>query len=77
MYVLHSFIFPVILQGVNIGEGPSPFTGFYIWIEASTKSNSNLALGSFQAYDVQVALYDKCQPAVVNSTAHYKTEIQV
>ncbi|CAH2063434.1 unnamed protein product, partial [Iphiclides podalirius] len=83
-------LYTVSLQGVNSGEGATPFTGFTIWAEVydqqediddkENKDSSkprNQSLGVFQAYDTQTKLRDDCKPAVANATAHPKTDVQV
>lgn len=79
-------LFLVSLQGVDSGQGPTPFVGFTIWAELdeeakdstnSSNSTGSLVLGGFQAYDAQTKPYEFCKPAVGNATAHPKTEIQV
>lgn len=79
----------VSLQGVDSGQGPTPFIGFTIWAEleevttetdkiAAVKASlSNQSLGAFQAYDAHAKLHEICKPGVENATAHSKTEIQV
>lgn len=79
----------VSLQGVDSGQGPTPFIGFTIWAELEevtteadkvatvTTSLSNHSLGTFQAYDAHAKLHEFCKPGVENATAHSKTEIQV
>lgn len=76
----------VSLQGVDSGQGPTPFVGFTIWAEieeepikddSGTNSSANHVLGVFQAYDAQTKPHEVCKPAVGNATAHPKTEIQV
>lgn len=77
----------VSLQGVDSGQGPTPFVGFVIWAEVlddsenestnSTKPVNSLSYGAFQAYDAQTKTLEACTPAVDNATAHPKTEVQV
>lgn len=80
----------VSLQGVDSGQGPTPFSGFTIWAEISrdasktskiedSKSTAtpDLPLGTFQAYDAQTKIHQICAPAADNATGHPKTEIQV
>lgn len=83
------FITAVSLQGVDSGQGPTPFIGFTIWAEleavtaeadkgaVATTSLSNKSLGAFQTYDAHAKLHEFCKPGVENATAHSKTEIQV
>lgn len=87
------FYSTVSLQGVDKGEGPTPFSGFTIWaeralspLEAETTAAlgvtklppvTNISLGTFQTYDAQSKMHNACKPAVTNATAHSKTEIQV
>ncbi|KAJ8726909.1 hypothetical protein PYW08_015306 [Mythimna loreyi] len=84
-------LYTVSLQGIDSGQGPTPFIGFSIWVEIkldqpkTDKSGSqpnvteasNLTLGTFQAYDAQAKIKEVCSPAVDNATAHPKTEVQV
>ncbi|XP_068627993.1 spondin-1-like [Battus philenor] len=81
-------LYTVSLQGVDSGEGATPFTGFTIWAELYEQNEQkqditdihklrNQTRGAFQAYDAQTKLYEECKPAVGNATAHPKTEIQV
>uniref|UniRef100_A0A2A4JGL1 Spondin-1 n=1 Tax=Heliothis virescens TaxID=7102 RepID=A0A2A4JGL1_HELVI len=84
-------LYTVSLQGVDSGQGPTPFIGFTIWVEikpdqAKTEKGSNpqnvteasnLTLGTFQAYDAQAKIHEVCPLAVDNATAHPKTEVQV
>ncbi|KAJ2950723.1 hypothetical protein O0L34_g8985 [Tuta absoluta] len=78
-------LYTVSLQGVDSGEGPTPFLGFTIWVELEAtdvetelaQAHVNQSLGIFQAYDAQTKLHEYCKPAVDNATAHPKTEIQV
>ncbi|XP_026326573.1 spondin-1-like [Hyposmocoma kahamanoa] len=82
-------LYTVSLQGVDSGQGPTPFIGFTIWAEleevttevdkvaAITTPLSNQSLGTFQAYDAHAKLHEFCKPGVENATAHSKTEIQV
>ncbi|XP_028177243.1 spondin-1-like isoform X2 [Ostrinia furnacalis] len=80
-------LYTVSLQGVDSGQGSTPFVGFMIWAELDeeqkNESLDNLTtnqpqhLGSFQAYDAQTKPHESCKPAVDNATAHPKTEIQV
>lgn len=75
------------LQGVDSGQGPTPFVGFVIWAEVvgdsqndsknGTINTNTLAYGAFQAYDAQTKHLEECKPAVNNATAHSKTEVQV
>lgn len=73
------------LQGVDSGQGPTPFVGFLIWAELDDPGNESNddtprgppALGALQAYDTQTKLYEPCKPAVDNATSHPKTEVQV
>lgn len=83
------FLVIVSLQGIDSGQGPTPFIGFSIWVEikseqsktdkAETQSTeaTKLPLGTFQAYDAQAKIHEICSPAVDNATAHPKTEVQV
>ncbi|XP_022829704.1 spondin-1-like isoform X2 [Spodoptera litura] len=84
-------LYTVSLQGIDSGQGPTPFIGFTIWVEvksdqpkidkATNQSNetkaANLTLGTFQAYDAQAKIVEVCSPSVDNATAHPKTEVQV
>ncbi|XP_041972855.1 spondin-1-like [Aricia agestis] len=76
-------LYTVSLQGIDSGQGPTPFIGFVIWAELEeenenkTESPNLHQLGAFQAYDAQAKLYEACEPAVTNATSHPKTEIQV
>lgn len=84
-------MFIVSLQGIDSGQGPTPFIGFKIWVEVKPDQSkndksgntqnvteaSNLTLGTFQAYDAQAKIQEVCSPAVDNATAHPKTEVQV
>ncbi|KAJ0179252.1 hypothetical protein K1T71_004964 [Dendrolimus kikuchii] len=83
-------LYTVSLQGIDSGQGPTPFIGFTIWAEtfkdfAQNENNEDLqptspskpSLGTFQAYDAQTKLVEFCTPAVDNATAHPKTEVQV
>ncbi|KAM3968302.1 spondin-1 [Aphomia sociella] len=83
-------LYTVSLQGLDSGQGPTPFIGFTIWVEndkefvktstdeaESSNISLNLPLGGFQVYDAQTKSHDVCRPAVNNATAHPKTEIQV
>ncbi|XP_052751593.1 spondin-1-like isoform X2 [Galleria mellonella] len=82
-------LYTVSLQGLDSGQGPTPFIGFTIWVEidefvkteTSDEDNPNkslnLPLGGFQSYDAQTKQHEVCRPAVNNATAHPKTEIQV
>lgn len=88
-YISKVFHPAVSLQGVDSGQGSTPFIGFTIWAEleevttdadkvaAVTTPLSNQSLGSFQAYDAHAKLHEFCKPGVENATAHSKTEIQV
>lgn len=76
----------VSLQGVDSGQGPTPFVGFTIWAELDEEPRDDgtdnatanqMQLGTFQAYDAQTKPHETCKPAVDNATAHPKTEIQV
>ncbi|XP_063823751.1 spondin-1-like [Ostrinia nubilalis] len=80
-------LYTVSLQGVDSGQGSTPFVGFMIWAELDEEqknesldnltTNQQQHLGSFQAYDAQTKPHESCKPAVDNATAHPKTEIQV
>ncbi|OWR53357.1 f-spondin [Danaus plexippus plexippus] len=78
-------LYTVSLQGVDSGQGPTPFVGFLIWAELDDPGNESNddtprgppALGALQAYDTQTKLYEPCKPAVDNATSHPKTEVQV
>ncbi|XP_045459858.1 spondin-1-like [Melitaea cinxia] len=80
-------LYTVSLQGVDSGQGPTPFVGFVIWAEVvgdsqndsknGTINTNTLAYGAFQAYDAQTKHLEECKPAVNNATAHSKTEVQV
>ncbi|CAG4940448.1 unnamed protein product [Colias eurytheme] len=80
-------LYSVSLQGVDGGQGPTPFIGFIIWAELdhgfnSSANTTNITIsnespGIFQAYDAQTKPHESCMPAVDNATAHPKTEIQV
>ncbi|KAJ8724934.1 hypothetical protein PYW07_015892 [Mythimna separata] len=84
-------LYTVSLQGIDSGQGPTPFIGFNIWVEIkldqpktdkggsqpNVTEASNLTLGTFQAYDAQAKIQEVCSPAVDNATAHPKTEVQV
>ncbi|CAG9563579.1 unnamed protein product [Danaus chrysippus] len=78
-------LYTVSLQGVDSGQGPTPFVGFLIWAElddAGNESDDDIlkgppSLGALQAYDTQTKLYEPCKPAVDNATSHPKTEVQV
>ncbi|CAH0717275.1 unnamed protein product, partial [Brenthis ino] len=80
-------LYTVSLQGVDSGQGATPFVGFVIWAEVvedsenesinSTKTANSLSYGTFQAYDAQTKTLEACNPAVDNTTAHPKTEVQV
>ncbi|XP_049865204.1 spondin-1-like [Pectinophora gossypiella] len=78
-------LYTVSLQGVDSGQGPSPFIGFKMWAELEEVSDdidppsspANQSLGTFQTYDAHAKLQELCKPAVENATAHPKTEIQV
>ncbi|RVE48406.1 hypothetical protein evm_006967, partial [Chilo suppressalis] len=79
-------LYTVSLQGVDSGQGPTPFVGFTIWAEKDEESvkidvvNSsaiNQSLGAFQSYDAQTKPHDFCMPAVDNATGHPKTDIQI
>ncbi|CAG9090129.1 unnamed protein product [Plutella xylostella] len=79
-------LYTVTLQGVDTGEGPTPFIGFTIWAEMDTEQaddkkepdlSTNKSLGHFQAYDAQTKEHDYCIPAVTNATSHPKIEVQV
>lgn len=75
------------VQGVDSGQGPTPFGSFAIWSEIVedtdnektniTKRPNSHSLGTFQAYDAQTKTHDTCKSAVDNATAHPKTEVQV
>ncbi|KAL0839460.1 hypothetical protein ABMA28_016170 [Loxostege sticticalis] len=79
-------LYTVSLQGVDSGQGPTPFVGFTIWAELDEEPRDDgtdnatanqMQLGTFQAYDAQTKPHETCKPAVDNATAHPKTEIQV
>ncbi|CAH2268209.1 jg8215 [Pararge aegeria aegeria] len=77
----------VSVQGVDSGQGPTPFGSFAIWSEVveetenektnSTKIINSHSFGTFQAYDAQTKSHETCKSAVENATAHPKTEVQV
>ncbi|XP_026746917.1 spondin-1-like isoform X2 [Trichoplusia ni] len=82
-------LYTVSLQGIDSGQGPTPFIGFSIWVEIKSEQSktdkvetqsteaTKLPLGTFQAYDAQAKIHEMCSPAVDNATAHPKTEVQV
>ncbi|XP_045763791.1 spondin-1-like isoform X5 [Maniola jurtina] len=80
-------LYIVSVQGVDSGQGPTPFGSFAIWSEIvedpeneninSTKTSNSHSLGTFQAYDAQTKPHETCKSAVDNATAHPKTEVQV
>ncbi|XP_069355294.1 spondin-1-like isoform X3 [Maniola hyperantus] len=80
-------LYIVSVQGVDSGQGPTPFGSFAIWSETiedtenektnSTKTSNSHSLGTFQAYDAQTKPHETCKSAVDNATAHLKTEVQV
>ncbi|XP_075972782.1 spondin-1-like isoform X2 [Anticarsia gemmatalis] len=82
-------LYTVTLQGIDSGQGPTPFIGFTIWVEYRSEpvkadkvdnppvEPQNKSLGTFQAYDAQAKIHEHCIPAVDNATAHPKTEVQV
>ncbi|CAB3225007.1 unnamed protein product [Arctia plantaginis] len=88
-FFLSGELYTVTLQGVDSGQGPTPFIGFTIWVEvySDTAKGENInnqpieaentSLGSFQAYDAQAKIHEQCSPAVDNATSHPKTEVQV